>query len=261
MQARHDARDSVPQPGSPIPDAGSPTIFHVTHYKAGSQWIQAILRGCVEEKLIRAQAGVRQFLEEPIQPGRIYAAVYVTRQQFESVPLPEGWRRFVVIRDLRDTAVSGYFSLKVSHGRFSTDRVAELRRELQHESIERGLLLTLDQWLSVNANIQRSWLEANERVIRYEDLLDHDAEILERVLIDEFGYPIPRRRLRRAVETRRFDRMSGGRNRGDEDVTAHLRKAVAGDWRTYFTEPVKDAFKERWGDLLITAGYERDLDW
>jgi hypothetical protein len=175
--------------------------------------------------------------------------------------VPPGSRRFVVIRDLRDTLVSGYFSLKVSHGAFAADQVSELRRDLQRKSIEEGLLQTIDQWLTVNAKIQRSWLEAGEPVIRYEDLLENDVEILERVLIDECGYPVPRPRLRRAVETRRFDRMSKGRPRGEEDVSAHLRKGVAGDWRNYFTAPVKEAFKERWGELLVTAGYERDLDW
>jgi hypothetical protein len=239
----------------------SPTVFHITHYKAGSQWIQAILRGCVEDDLVRAKAKVRQFLEEPIQAGKVYSSVYVTREQFESVPVPPGSRRFVVIRDLRDTAVSGYFSLKVSHGAFAADQVSELRRDLQRKSLEDGLIQTIDQWLPVNAKIQRSWLEAGEPVIRYEDLLENDVEILERVLIDECGYPVPRPRLRRAVETRRFDRMSKGRPRGEEDVSAHLRKGVAGDWRNYFTAPVKEAFKERWGELLVTAGYERDLNW
>jgi Sulfotransferase domain len=167
----------------------------------------------------------------------------------------------VIIRDLRDTAVSGYFSLKVSHPKFAADRVSALRRELQDGSLEEGLIQIIGNWLRVNANIQRSWLEAGEPVIRYEDLLENDVEILERVLIDECGYPIPRPRLRRAVETRRFVRMSKGRPRGDEDVTAHLRKGIAGDWRNYFTEPVKDAFKERWGELLVTAGYERDMEW
>jgi lipopolysaccharide transport system ATP-binding protein len=246
---------------SVTPDNERPTVFHVTHYKAGSQWIQAILRGCVESDLVRAKAGVRQFLEEPIQPGKVYSSVYVTREQFESVAKPEGSRRFVIIRDLRDTVVSGYFSLKVSHGAFAADRVSALRRELQEGSVEEGLILTMDQWLTVNANIQRSWLESGEPVIRYEDLLENDVDILERVLIDECGYPVPRPRLRRAVETRRFERMSKGRQRGHEDVSAHLRKGVAGDWRTYFTEPVKEAFKERWGELLVRAGYERDLDW
>jgi sulfotransferase family protein len=239
----------------------TPTVFHVTHYKAGSQWVQAILRGCAEDDLVRAKAGVRQFLEEPIQAGKIYSSVYVTREQFDSVAVPEDSRRFVVIRDLRDTVVSGYFSLKVSHGAFAADSVSELRSDLQAKSLEDGLIQTIDQWLGVNARIQQSWIDAGEPVIHYEDLLEHDVEILERVLIDECEYPIPRPRLRRAVETRRFERMSKGRPRGEEDVSAHLRKGVAGDWRNYFTEPVKDVFKERWGPLLVSAGYESDLDW
>jgi hypothetical protein len=239
----------------------TPTVFHVTHYKAGSQWVQAILRGCAEDDLVRAKPGVRQFLEEPIQAGKIYSSVYVTREQFDSVAVPEGSRHFVVIRDLRDTVVSGYFSLKVSHGQFAADSVSGLRHDLQYKALEDGLIQTIDQWLGVNARIQRSWIEAGEPVIRYEDLLEHDVEILERVLIDECEYPIPRPRLRRAVETRRFERMSKGRPRGEEDVSEHLRKGVAGDWRNYFTEPVKEAFKERWGPLLVSAGYESDLDW
>ena len=239
----------------------SPTVFHVTHYKAGSQWVQAILRGCAEENLVRAKPGVRQFLEEPIQPGRIYSSVYVTREQFESVAVPQDSRRFVVIRDLRDTVVSGYFSLKVSHRAFAADNVSDLRADLQRKSVENGLIQTIDEWLGVNARIQQSWIEGGEPVIRYEDLLENDVEILERLLIDEFGYPIPRPRLRRAVETRRFERMSKGRPRGEEDVSQHLRKGVSGDWRNYFTEPVKEAFKERCGELLVSAGYERDMDW
>jgi Sulfotransferase domain len=239
----------------------TPTVFHVTHYKAGSQWVQAILRGCAEDDLVRAKPGVRQFLEEPIQAGKIYSSVYVTREQFDSVAVPEGSRHFVVIRDLRDTVVSGYFSLKVSHGKFAADSVSGLRHDLQYKALEDGLIQTIDQWLGVNARIQQSWIEAGEPVIRYEDLLEHDVEMLERVLIDECEYPIPRPRLRRAVETRRFERMSKGRPRGEEDVSEHLRKGVAGDWRNYFTEPVKEAFKERWGPLLVSAGYESDLDW
>jgi hypothetical protein len=36
---------------------------------------------------------------------------------------------------------------------------------------------------------------------------------------------------------------------------AHQRKAIAGDWRNYFSERVKQAFKARYGDLLVASGY------
>lgn len=93
----------------------TPTIFHITHWKAGSQWIHKILVDCVPERIVPPQLRDVQFLDRPLQPQKVYPTVYVTKQQFDSVLLPPKWRRFVVIRDLRDTLVSAYFSLKVSH--------------------------------------------------------------------------------------------------------------------------------------------------
>ena len=241
--------------------ADSPTIFHVTHYKAGSRWIHRILKACVNERLLVVHDELSEFLEQPIQPGRVYSAVYVTREQFESVSLPEESRHFVVIRDLRDTLVSGYFSLKVSHAKFEVDDVTSFRGRLQHLDFEEGLMQTLEEWLPLNAQIQQSWVEAGEPVIRFEDLLERDWDILEPTLLDRCELGVPRGRLRRAIENESFERLSGGRTRGEEDVDSHYRKGIAGDWTNYFTDSVKDAFKERWGELLVATGYERDLNW
>jgi lipopolysaccharide transport system ATP-binding protein len=186
----------------------------------------------------------------------------VTRAQFESVELPPKWRRFVVIRDLRDTLVSFYFSLKVSHRR---ERMPEALlyfcELLQAVDFEKGLRATMDVQGPMVANIQRSWLEAGEPLIRYEDLLDRDVEILEPLLLDQCELPVDRDRLRAAIEGARFERQSGGRKRGHEDVTSHERKGIAGDWKNHFSDELKRDFKQRWGDLLIATGYERDLDW
>ena len=109
--------------------------------------------------------------------------------------------------------------------------------------------------------MQRSWLGSGEELLRYEDLLVRDAELLERTLVDECKLPVSRERLREVVEGAKFHRLSGGREPGDEDRASHWRKGIAGDWRNHFTEPVKTLFKERWGDDLIAAGYERDDLW
>jgi lipopolysaccharide transport system ATP-binding protein len=245
------------------PDEGPPALLCVTHYKAGSDWIDFILRDCVGKRVVEPQPDLGQFLEAPVRQGKVYPKLYVTREQFESVELPPRWHRFVVIRDLRDTLVSGYFSLKVSHVRGRMlDSVRRFSEMLQGADVETGLRATMEQWLpSAAANIQRSWLEAGDPLVRYEDLLDHDVEILEPLLIDQCELPVRRRRLRTAIEGNRFERRTGGRKRGEEDVTAHERKGIAGDWRNHFSEALKNDFKERWGDLLVATGYERDLDW
>jgi lipopolysaccharide transport system ATP-binding protein len=55
--------------------------------------------------------------------------------------------------------------------------------------------------------------------------------------------------------------LTGGRPRGQEDVGAHERRGVAGDWRRHFTPKLTSACKALYGDLLIAAGYEKDEAW
>ena len=64
-----------------------------------------------------------------------------------------------------------------------------------------------------------------------------------------------------AVSSASFEKLSKGRERGQEDVTSFYRKGIAGDWKNYFTERDKEIYKEEAGELLIRLGYERDLDW
>jgi|GEM_PF-1916464 len=237
-----------------------PTIFHITHWKAGSMWIADILRQCAPNRIVTPQWGAIQFVHWPVQAGKVYPALYLTKQQFDSVRLPGTWRRFVVIRDLRDTLVSAYMSYKFSHP--DTHYWLARTRPLLHSlSLDDGLIYLMDEWLLNCADRQLSWLEAGERLIRYEDLLEHDLEILERVLIDECQLPVSRERLRQVILASRFERLAKGRQRGQEDVTVHQRKAIAGDWQNHFSDKVKRAFKARYGGLLTATGYEQDLSW
>lgn len=238
----------------------APTVFHVTHWKAGSQWIHKILEQCVPDLIVVPQVEEQQFLGWPLLPGRVYPTVYVTRQQFDSVRLPPNSRRFVIIRDLRDTLMSAYFSYKVSHV-LLTPQMAYFRKVLTECDFEEGLIYLMDEIMPSYALIQISWLEAGEKVIHYEDLLTHDLEILERVLLDYCQLPVSRGRLEEVVLSNRFDRVTGGRQPGQEDVTAHERKGISGDWRNYFSERIKKAFKARYGGLLVESGYEQDLNW
>lgn len=246
--------------GSPATSSASPTVFHITHWKAGSQWIHRILLGCVSDRIVPPQQEMEQVLDQAIQPGGVYPTVYLAYDEFSRITVPPDSRRFVVIRDLRDTLVSFYYSLKHSHPVIATS-VSEERARLRSMSAEDGLLYVMDAWLPLCSDIQESWLAAGEPLIRYEDLLEHDVAVLERVLLEKCGLPVPHERLRDVVLANRFDRITGGRLRGHEDRRSHERKGVAGDWRAHFTEPVKSAFKESFGALLIATGYEKDLAW
>lgn len=72
---------------------------------------------------------------------------------------------------------------------------------------------------------------------------------------------LPEQALRYLLQRHSFQRKSGGRNRGTENVQHHYRKGVAGDWRNYFTPRLKDAFKEHYPGLLTKLGYATDENW
>jgi len=235
-------------------------VLHVTHQKAGSQWLRRILYDCAPERVVFAEYGMVQFLQKPVRSGMVYPTLYVTREEFDRVILPPNARHFVVIRDLRDTLVSWYFSAKVSHV-VDNPLVAEMRATINALTLEQGLIwLMEDPHFQKAAAVQRSWLRYRDRLIRYEDLLERDLEILERVLLQECGVPVGRARLREVVHANRFEQLTG-RMRGTEDIASHERKGIAGDWRNYFTDRVREAFKERFGSILTETGYERAGDW
>jgi len=236
-----------------------PSLIHVTHWKAGSQWIHKILRTCFPEQIIPPALGNIQFVNQHISMGQVYPTVYVTKEEFNTAILPEKWVRFVVIRDLRDTLVSGYFSIKISHPPMG--QIAEWRKILNEVDMEQGLLFLMNNWLPDSAAIQQSWLSGNESLIRYEFLLKNDLEILTDIILKQAGIPIPLHTLETAIISSRFENVTGGRQLGNENMNVHERKGLPGDWKNHFSENIKNAFKEKYGDLLIQSGYETNKTW
>ena len=236
------------------------TLFHITHWKAGSQWIRRILEQLFPEAVVEPQVDQAQFLSEPIRKGMIYPTCYLTREEFLGRDKPDGFKYFVVMRDLRDTLVSGYFSLRISHS-VLVPLHSEWRRNLESMGTEDGLIYLMREWLPYSEKIQKSWIEGGERVLRYEDFLQRDVEILDEELNIRGGLDIERNRLKEVVIANRFECATHGRKRGDEDVTSHNRKGISGDWRNHFSSRVRSAFKELYGNLLIATGYETDSNW
>jgi Sulfotransferase domain len=234
-----------------------PAVFHVTHWKAGSQWIRGVLESAVRERIVPLKDDMSHVTKDPIVPGGVYTPVYLARPHFEQAVGDIDHRRFVVIRDLRDTLVSWYFSLKLSHG--SNDFVDEFRAKLRSMPEDEGLLYLAQTRLTGMGWIQQTWLESDALIIRYEDLIADEQAVYKRIF--EHGeIDVADARRRRIVDEHSFERMAG-RKRGQEDVTQHHRKGVAGDWRNHFTPEIKSVFKERLGSALVVAGYERDLNW
>jgi len=100
----------------------------------------------------------------------------------------------------------------------------------------------------------------NYTEVRYEDLLGRPEEELGR-LLRFLGVGAEREIVNYCVDAASFEKLSKGRQRGQEDPNSFFRKGIAGDWKNVFTERDRQIFKEAAGDLLIELGYEKDNDW
>jgi hypothetical protein len=251
-------KNSLSNPTDGAQDLPGPTIFHVTAHKAGSQWIRKILSMCAPQRMVEPQLHVAHFLKNPIKAGYIYPTVYVTKTEFDRVVKPSHSIHFVILRDLRDILVSGYFSLRYSHS--EQGEISAIRKALNARSTEEGMLWLIKGWLARDAQICSSWSTSGQRWIRYEDLLENDIGVLEDVLIEQCGLPVDPTLLREYILSCRFSQLAG-RARGEENIDSHLRKGVAGDWRNYFTVKLEKSFKKRYGNLLVKCGYEKSNGW
>ena len=51
------------------------------------------------------------------------------------------------------------------------------------------------------------------------------------------------------------------RKLGEVDDASHGRQGLPGDWANHFTPALRRRFHEKFGPLLISAGYEKDDQW
>ena len=96
--------------------------------------------------------------------------------------------------------------------------------------------------------------------VRYEDLLERPNEEAGR-LFEFLGVNTSETLVEGAVSSASFEKLSRGRERGEEDPSSFYRKGVAGDWKNLFNERDKQVYKEEAGELLIRLGYEKDGGW
>lgn len=236
-----------------------PSIFHITHYKSGSQWVYAVLAQMAEKRIVIPEVAAAHYTRGGIVPGKIYPCVYLTKKQFKEIKRPRRSRCFVVIRDLRDTLISQYFSVKASH-EILYPQMQRFRDRLSAMSLTEGLQHMINNNIYRSADIQRSWI--NDRkilLIKYEDLIADEQVVFNRVF-DYCGMVSDETVRKVAIEEHSFEKRAG-RKPGQEDAGSHHRKGIAGDWKNYFDDHLKDAFKEKHAKLLIDTGYEKDDAW
>jgi hypothetical protein len=251
--------DAAKEGSLPIPTDAS--FFHLTHPKAGSQWLLAILKDLYGLAAVVPENFQTQVVSRPILTGKVYLCIYLGKHEFDSLSIPARHRRVVLIRDLRDTLISAYFSIRYSHLIVDDPLMEKWHIVLSRLGEEDGIMYLMEIWLNVCAYIQDSWLKSGERIFRLEDCMADPCDTLEKMIEGGWGLSVERQRLGEVVARYSFEKLSGGRERGKEDIKSHYRKGVHGDWRNHFTPAITRRFKALYGEVLIRSGYEKNMNW
>jgi len=258
--------DKRPSAGDKTPDffpvPPDRLLIHATHPKAGSQWVQAIFADLFGSAAVPNQAGDGAPTDGQFSDGRIYLSVYLLPTEIaRHTAAPDAYTPFFVMRDLRDTLVSLYFSLKVSH-EILDEFMASARKRLLQLNEEDGLIYLIESQLQNSAKLQKVWLQSHpDRCVKFESLtMDPDRE-MPRVINQILGLNVPEDSIRLSCQKFAFEKLAGGRQRGEEDAKSHFRSGAPGGWRKHFTPAVTEAFKDEFPRLLQDAGYETDEHW
>lgn len=254
---------------------------YLGHHKSASSWMsRQIIKSATEKMGLNYEhyPNPKAFdnnLEHHVIKNKVNFFAYVNAniEFIGDITKKENFKGFHIIRDPRDICISAYFSHLYSHpvNTKYTSGIAALKQKLESVSLEEGLFLEMEFLGHIFTHmINWEYNHPNVLEIKFEELVQAPYNSILKIfnflgLIDEDnhspGNKISPYDLLKIIYDKRFEKMSQGRNIGDEDQKSHYRKGIAGDWQNYFNKRHKDFFKSRYKELLLKLGYENDSNW
>ncbi len=229
---------------------GQPALLHITHAKAGSTWLQNIFMRALPKAQVPRRIG-SEYGRIENQVDTVYTAIFAYRSQMEELNLLQNNLHFFVMRDLRDTLTSRYFSERYSHA--ATGNIPGRRAIYQGMSDEEGLFTCFRDFAKNQIRIQESWLNSDSPVFKYETLFASKGEALFEIF-EQIGYQYDRAAFTRAIEKSHFEKEYG-RQPGDTDIHSHGRSGLPGDWKRYVTPELEAFIESELKDHLILSEY------
>lgn len=250
-------------------------VYFACVQKTASRWLRAVLK---DERVFRASGleyldyiatlpqsempGLLEIrFEEEFAVRTIAGPLYTAYEGYQSIPKPDDYRTFFVMRDPRDIVVSWYYSMVYSHT--SMDGLLDqTRADLESRARWDGFKRAMDL-LAGPAGLfpaLRSWVGAPERdsrvlLVRYEDLTGPRASETFSKLFSHCDIDLAGTVLTELLDDHSFEKMAG-RKRGQEDVKSHYRKGKPGDWVEHLDDELLGHFRMLTGDLVEALGYE-----
>lgn len=156
----------------------------------------------------------------------------------------------LMVRDIRDIIVSGHVHLKRQHGKAGEEPIqgyAKRVAKIWAQDVERA----------------QTFMKKNKErcvFVRYEDL-HAEPQASMKPVIDHIGVDAGPEMIEACVEAGRFQNLSKGRERGQEDINSQFRKGIVGDWQHVLNQATRAIILEEAGETLTALGYIDNDDW
>jgi hypothetical protein len=243
-------------------------VIVATHHKTGSVWMASTFKKICAALNIRFIHMKRERTRRAsAKPPVVFFdghSAFVRRARW-MLDLPE-LRIFHLIRDPRDVVISAMNYHLVSDEPWLHKPQDRYHGKTYHQMIN-GLpddrqryLFEMENSASRVINDMRTWNYENPSSFecKYEDLIGDTEMLLFGQAADHLGFS-----PEEVVECRRrFWQASifGGKSPRKESIK-HVRSGRAGQWSKVFDRDLANAFVAKFGDVLVTLGYEPDNSW
>jgi hypothetical protein len=259
----------------PAPRSGWPILLGISFPKSGTHLLDQILLGFskVAPFSLRiaslfsnyeAESGRRRSVDEmlvwlnSLRPRDIASSHLFSLPESVDYVCTPAFVPYFIFRDPRDIVVSHVFyvtdmeSNHVQHAYFKS--LPDFDARLKTSII--GRPDSDVEFFDIGTRFQAysGWLDQPSVMkIHFEDLI-HDRDTVLNQIIDHLQLRVPLRASRQLI----LESLETSIN---PKKSPTFRSGKTGEWKKYFTDDHKKAFKNVAGDLLIKLGYEKNNDW
>lgn len=254
----------------PPPRSQQPSVFALSLFKAGSTLFYELLHDlCRDSDLVYVDLSAA-FWDNGVDPARMpkstadlfaprgycYAGFRGFPTEYD-VPHFEQMTKLLLVRDIRDMAVSGYFSLAFSHPLPGTALDDQWRRNMERERLEiRAMGVDSGALFVAEANYRKAWSTLRTllarhkfRIWRYEDVVFRKREWIAEI-VAHLGLPVSAASMENLAQ--RVDVFPEQENRDQ-----FVRKVAPGDHKEKLSPRVIAKLAREFGDYLDAFGYPR----